>query len=131
MCVRAIANENCGVPRHRTTHHIPLQHLLNDHLDYSCTAATFSQHKMLCATSPLPSKYITKNETNQNKGIIKNAQQKEGQAMAEGNKKQLNSEMPRDLKTPYTLEPILQAMCEKKSFLLLSFLSQRKTTLIP
>ena len=43
--------------------------------------------------------------------------------------KKLNSETPRDLKTPRTLEPILPAVCGKKPFPLLSFLSQRKTTL--
>ena len=37
VCVRAIANENGGVWRHGTTHRIPLQHLLNDRLDYSCS----------------------------------------------------------------------------------------------
>ena len=131
MCVRAIVNENGGVPRHGTTHRVPLQHLLNDRLDYSCMAAIFSQHEILCAISPSPSNYITKNKKNQNKGIIKKRSAKRRSGNGGRQRKQLNSEMPRDLKTPYTLEPILPAVCEKKCFLLLSFLSQRKTTLIP
>ena len=41
----------------------------------------------------------------------------EGQAMAEGNKTtELNLEMPCDLETPHTLEPILPAASEKNVF---------------
>ena len=130
MCVRAIVNENGGVARHGKTHRIPLQHLLKWLLAlrlYGCNL--FTARDLVCDLSFAIEMYNKKQEKPEQRDHKKNAQQKEGQAMAEGNKKLLNSEMPRDLKTPYTLQPILPAVCEKKCFLLLSFLSQRKTTL--
>ena len=53
----------------------------------------------------------------------------EGQAMVEGNKKQLNSETPRDLKTPQHTRTHTPSRVWEKRFPLLSFLSQRKTTI--
>ena len=93
---------------------------------YGCNL--FTARDLVCDLSFAIELY---NKKNQNKGIIKKRSAKRRSGNGGRQRKQLNSEMPRDLKTPYTLEPILPAVCEKKCFLLLSFLSQRKTTLIP